>query len=293
MTDNGCGGTDTKCRRHVAGQLFVVATPIGNLEDLSPRALATLKQVDLIACEDTRHTGKLLNHFGIKTTTTSFHEHNEKTKCRQILERIREGFNVALVSDAGTPLLSDPGFQLVKACRVEGLKVTPIPGPFAGATAVSVSGVPTDKIVFLGFLPKKKNALKKVLEEYSSLNASLVIYLSPHGISQTLKLIADSLGNRSAFLIREMTKLYETGYSGTIEEICNSLAVEDKKGEFTLVVGPPVDSAKVNDTVDSGAYVIGLMRKLGISSKEAISLAVKHLGKSKKEVYRAYLDSKE
>jgi len=205
------------------GQLFVVATPIGNLEDISLRALTILKQADLIACEDTRHTRKLLVHFGIETATTSYHEFNEEQKSGQLLNKIIDGLEIALVSDAGTPLLSDPGYRLVKACRESGVKVTPIPGPFAGASAASVSGLPTDKLLFLGFLPKKKGAAVKVLQDFSSLDATIVIYLAPHGIVEMLKTINEVLGDRPAFLAREMTKLFESNYSGTLNEIIRYL----------------------------------------------------------------------
>jgi 16S rRNA (cytidine1402-2'-O)-methyltransferase len=274
------------------GQLFVVATPIGNLEDISLRALTVLQQADLIACEDTRHTRKLLVHFGIETATTSYHEFNEEQKSGQLLNKIIDGLEIALVSDAGTPLLSDPGYRLVKACRESGVKVTPIPGPFAGASAASVSGLPTDKLLFLGFLPKKKGAAVKVLQDFSSLDATIVIYLAPHGIVEMLKTITEVLGDRPAFLAREMTKLFESNYSGTLNEIIRYLKSGEQKGEFTLVIGASTETVEALLEVEPGAYVLGLMGKNNITSKEAIDLAANHLGVSRNKVYQAYLDAK-
>jgi len=278
----------------MAGVLYIVATPIGNLDDLSPRAVSVLKKVNVIACEDTRHTRKLLAHFGIDTGTVSLHEHNEESRSRQLVDQMLEGREVALVSDAGTPLLSDPGYRLVRSCRESGLKVLPIPGPFAGAAAVSVSGLPTDRILFLGFLTRKSGPAKKILEEAASVHATLVIYLSPHRLLQTLRQIESYLGNRPAFLIREMTKIFETGYVGTLSEIREQISGKALKGEFTLVVaGPgeePEDQEDSDRKIDAGAYVRGLMETRGISSREAIRLAFEQLGGSKKEIYRAYLD---
>lgn len=218
------------------GCLFVVATPLGNLEDVSKRAARILAEVDLIACEDTRHTGKLLRHLGVQTPTTSYHEHNERNKAAKLVAELKSGKNVALVSDAGTPLLSDPGYRLVQACRQEKLSVVPIPGPSAAVAALSVAGLPTDRFVFIGFLPPRKAACRKQLESLSSLNMTLVFYLSPHRLRPTLLQIREVFGNRNAFLIREMTKIYESGCFGRLEEILETVRSRSARGEYTLVV---------------------------------------------------------
>ena len=227
------------------GRLFVVATPIGNLGDLSSRAVEILQQVELIACEDTRHTGRLLVHFGIVTRMLSYHEHNEDERAEKLLERLEAGHDIALVSDAGTPLLSDPGYRLVRACREKALKVIPVPGPFAGAAAACVSGLPTDQLLLCGFLPKKRPALVKRLKAVESTSATLVFYLSPHRLEPSLDAIRQHLGDREAFLIREMTKVYETSYSGNLSSILRVLQGNPPPGEYTLVVSgaPPAEES--------------------------------------------------
>ena len=203
----------------MSGVLYVVATPLGNLDDLSPRAQRILQEVDLIACEDTRHTRKLLNHFEIRTPTTSYHEHNETAKTGVLMTRLHEGRHLALVSDAGTPLVSDPGYRLVSACREEKIAVYPVPGPSAGMAALSVSGLPADRWLFVGFLPRPTALQKKQLKALSHEESTLLIYLPPHGLVPTLKRIVEMLGDRRAFLAREMTKLHETHYFGPLSEI--------------------------------------------------------------------------
>jgi 16S rRNA (cytidine1402-2'-O)-methyltransferase len=274
------------------GRLFVVATPIGNLEDFSPRAIQTLRSVQLIACEDTRHTGKLLNHFGIDTPTTAFHEHNEESKVPSLIERLLEGKDLALVSDAGTPLLSDPGFRLVSVCRDKGIDVVPIPGPFAGAAAVSVSGLPSDRITFLGFPPKKPGPLRKFLKESALYRSTLVFYISPHGLPKTLQIIHAILGDRRAFLIREMTKLYETSYHGTLSELVRLCEEEEARGEYTLVVEGVGGQRPEAVSIDPGTYVLGLMNRSGLTSREAIRRTSEELDLPRRSVYQAYLSAK-
>lgn len=217
------------------GTLYVVATPLGNLGDLSPRAAATLAEADLIACEDTRHTRKLLSHLGIHQPTTSYHEHNEVAKAAELLAQLQQGKSIALVSDAGTPLISDPGFRLVRLCHQQKIPVVPIPGPSAAVAALSICGLPTDRFFFAGFLPRRAAACRKELERLAPLDATLVFYLSPHALLVTLKSIADILGNRHAFLIREMTKVYETSYSGSLLSIIEEVEKTSARGEYTLV----------------------------------------------------------
>jgi 16S rRNA (cytidine1402-2'-O)-methyltransferase len=268
------------------GTLFIIATPLGNLEDMSPRAVKTLETVDLIACEDTRHSRKMLQHFGVEKPTTSYHEHNEDEKTPQLISRLVEGQSLGLISDAGTPLLSDPGYRLVKQCHLQGISVIPIPGPFAGAAAASVSGLPTDRILFVGFLPKRKGAQEKELRSLRAVNASLVFYLSPHHLARTIETVADTLGkDRLAFLIREMTKIYESSYQGTLQDLCDSVSKEEPRGEYTLVVegcsaetDPPIQ-------VDAEAYVRGLVELRGHSTKDAIRQAASDLEIPRRELY--------
>lgn len=268
------------------GILYVVATPLGNLEDLSPRALKILGEVDLIACEDTRHTRKLLNHFAIQTPTTSYHEHNEDTKARALMIQLQEGKRIALVSDAGTPLLSDPGHRLVQTCRENEIPVFPIPGPSAATAALSVSGLPAHRFLFIGFLPRRAALQRALLEKVSQQESTLLIYISPHGLLPTLKRIVEILGNRRAFLIREMTKLHETHYFGRLREVLTTLEQEPARGEYTLVLeGQTSQEDQVSSQVDAAAYVLGLMEAQGLTQKEAIKQATQELGLSRREIY--------
>ena len=271
-----------------AGTLYVVATPIGNLEDLSPRAVRVLSSVDLIACEDTRHTRRLLTHFSIQTPTTSYHEHNEESKASILLDQLLEGKQIALVSDAGTPLLSDPGYRLVRSCRHEGVPVLPIPGPFAGAAACSVSGLPTDQVLFVGFLGGRAAAQRQELERLKAVPATLVFYLAPHRLRQTLERIFRILGDREAYLVREMTKLHETGSWGTLHSLATEAAGVKPRGEYTLVVkGADASGAakELGGEIDVAAYVTGLVQTRGMSKKEAIKLVSRQLRLPKREVY--------
>ena len=275
------------------GILYVVATPLGNLEDLSPRAVKILGEVDLIACEDTRHTRKLLNHFAIQTPTTSYHEHNEDAKAPALLTQLQEGCRIALVSDAGTPLLSDPGHRLVHACRVNKIPVYPLPGPSAATAALSVSGLPAHHFLFIGFLPRRAALQRKVLEKVSQEESTLLIFISPHGLFPTLKRIVEILGNRRAFLIREMTKLHETHYFGRLKEVLTTLEQERPRGEYTLVLeGHTSEQDEVSFQIDAAAYVLGLMETEGLTQKEAIKQATQELGLSRREIYNQVMGVK-
>ncbi len=268
------------------GILYVVATPLGNLEDLSPRAIKILGEVDLIACEDTRHTRKLLNHFAIQTPTTSYHEHNEDTKAPALMIRLQEGKRIALVSDAGTPLLSDPGHRLVQACRENKIAVYPVPGPSAATAALSVSGLPAHRFLFIGFLPRRAALQRAMLEQVSQQQATLLFYISPHGLLPTLKRIVEILGNRKAFLIREMTKLHETHYFGHLKEVLTTLEQEPARGEYTLVLeGQKSKEDQASSQLDAAAYVAGLIETRGLTQKEAIKQATRELGLSRREIY--------
>ncbi len=268
------------------GILYVVATPLGNLEDLSPRAAKILGEVDLIACEDTRHTRKLLNHFAIHTPTTSYHEHNEDAKAPALMIQLQEGKRIALVSDAGTPLLSDPGYRLVQACRENEIPVYPVPGPSAATAALSVSGLPAHRFLFIGFLPRRAALQRAMLEQVSQQESTLLFYISPHGLLPTLKRIVEILGNRRAFLIREMTKLHETHYFGRLKEVLTTLEQEPARGEYTLVLeGQTSQEDPVTSQLDGAAYVAGLIETRGLTQKEAIKQATQELGLSRREIY--------
>ena len=218
------------------GILYIVSTPIGNLEDITLRALRILKDVGLIAAEDTRHTGLLLRHFGIGTSLTSYFEGNELRKRELILLRLKQGDQIALVSDAGTPGISDPGFRLIQLAIENKIPVVPIPGPSAVITALSVAGLPTDAFLFKGFLPHKSKKRRELLKELEEVRETLVFYESPHRLSETLQDLLDILGDREIALTRELTKVYEEVLRGKVSEITNQIGERKLRGEITLVI---------------------------------------------------------
>lgn len=220
-----------------SGILYIVSTPIGNLEDITLRAIRILKEVDLIAAEDTRTARKLLNHLNISKPVTSFFEHNEDDKKNYILKNLKSGNNIALISEAGTPSISDPGYKLIKAALDEDLKVIPIPGVAAAITAISASGLPTNRFMFVGFLPDKPTKRKKVLEDLKLLDCTLIFYVSKYKILQVLKDMLDIFGDRRAVLCRELTKMYEEIKAAAISMLLEQLSAGKVKGEITLVVG--------------------------------------------------------
>ena len=275
----------------MSGTLYVVATPLGNLGDLSARAVAVLGEVDLIACEDTRHFRKLLNHLDLKTSTTSYHEHNEQTKSAQLLGRILEGRDLALVSRAGTPLVSDPGYRLVRLCRENQVPVTPVPGPAAAVSALSVSGLPSNRFHFLGFLQRQREALRKQLVAVASVDATLIMYLSPHRLLPTLETVLGVLGNREAFIAREMTKIHETFHFGSLEKIVSELRVEVARGEYTLLLAGTGFEAAPRPRIDIPAYVSGLMLLREMSRAEAVKTAAAQLELPRQKVYRTCLET--
>src|SRR4030066_1828634 len=218
------------------GILYIVSTPIGNREDITLRALRILKEVDLIAAEDTRHTSLLLRHFGIQTSLTSFFEGNELKKREFILSKLKKGDQIALVSDAGTPGISDPGFRLIQTAIENQIPIIPIPGPSAVIAALSVSGLPTDAFLFKGFLPHKSKKRRDLLRQLEEVKATLIFYESPHRISETLRDILEILGDREIVLTRELTKVYEEIIRGKVSEILNQIGDRTLKGEITLVI---------------------------------------------------------
>lgn len=220
-----------------AGTLYIVGTPIGNLEDMTVRAVRILQTVDLIAAEDTRHTGKLLHHFQIKTPQISYHEHNLTTRTSELLSKLQQGRSIALVSDAGMPGISDPGYELVKACADEAITVVPIPGASAVITALSASGLPSDRFIFEGFLPAKSQARRTHLESLRSESRTIVFYESPHRLRATLQDLADILGgDRLITLARELTKLHEEFWRGTVADAIELYLKREPQGEYTIVV---------------------------------------------------------
>jgi 16S rRNA (cytidine1402-2'-O)-methyltransferase len=278
-----------------SGCLYVVATPIGNLGDISQRAVETLVSVDLIACEDTRKSGRLLAHLGVKTPMISYHEHNETERSAELLERLKEGRDIALISDAGTPLMSDPGYRMVSLCRQAEVPVLAVPGPCAGVAALSVSGLPTDRFLFAGFLPKGKGSQARALDELKESEATIIFYIPVHSAVGQIKLIIERFGDRQSFLVREMTKLYETSCSGSLSEILEQLAESPLKGEITLVVSgsrePNVPSTP--GEMDIHAYLYGLIEFRGLSPKEAVQQCVSELNLPRKKLYQVSLDIKE
>jgi 16S rRNA (cytidine1402-2'-O)-methyltransferase len=277
-----------------AGALFLIATPIGNLEDITFRALRLLKEVDLIACEDTRHTAKLLSHYGITTPRESYHAHNESIRAERLLTLLRAGKKVALVSDAGTPLVSDPGFTLVAACRREGVPVTPVPGPSAAVAALAASGFPTDRFYFAGFLPARHAQRQRVLEELTFVRSTLIFYEAPHRILDALAGMTNVLGNRKGCLARELTKVHEEWIFGTLTEIREALAVRDAiRGEITLIVeGGSGEAVKEVCPESLEAHLAAEMLKTGMSRKNALKAVARQRGLSRREAYNLLLESK-
>jgi 16S rRNA (cytidine1402-2'-O)-methyltransferase len=270
--------------------LYLVATPIGNLEDISLRALRILKEVDLIACEDTRRTARLLNHYGIRTPRESHHEHNEASHTRRILALLREGKSVALVSDAGTPLLSDPGYALVSACREAGIPVAPIPGASASVAALTASGLPADSFFFAGFLPSRRSLRKKRLQEIASVPATLVFYEAPHRLLAMLEDAIEALGERRACCARELTKVHEEWLRGTLPEILAALRGRPQvQGEVTIIVdrGKAASApAPASWPASMAEHLEAEMQRTGVSQKDALKAIARQRGISRREAYR-------
>ena len=268
-----------------SGALYVVATPIGNLEDISARALRVLREVDCIAAEDTRHTGRLLRHFDIDKPLFSLHEHNERGRLEQIVARLRKGQSVALVSDAGTPLISDPGFPLVRELRRQGLPVIPIPGPSSLLAALSVAGLPTDRFVFEGFLPAKTAARRERLRALAREERTLVFFEASHRIAETLAdLAAEFGGERPAVIARELTKRFEEIQGAPIGDLVMWLEVDvnRQRGEFVLVVQGAVAASEA-DTPENRRLLAALLSELPVS--RAVVAAAKLTGLRKKPLY--------
>lgn len=280
----------------MAGTLFIVATPIGNLEDVTQRALRVLAEVDLIACEDTRRTRVLLNHFGIKTKTVSYHEHNERERTEQICTLLVSGKNVALVSDAGTPLINDPGFRLTNAAIQLNLPVVPLPGPTAFVSALVASGLPSDQFFFAGFLPGRANARRAKLDELRAIPATLVFYEAPHRIAATLADALEVLGNRSAAVARELTKIHEEIARGSLQDLIQRFG-ESARGEMVLLIsGAGIEGvATTEETAPAPRRLIERVSELereGLDAKAALKKAARELGIKRAEAYRLWVAQK-
>ncbi|MBL3824696.1 MULTISPECIES: 16S rRNA (cytidine(1402)-2'-O)-methyltransferase [Marinobacter] len=278
------------------GTLYVVATPIGNLDDLSPRATRTLASVDVVAAEDTRHSGRLLSHLGIQKRMIALHDHNEKDRAAGILAELQAGRDVALISDAGTPLISDPGYVLVREARAAGHRVSPIPGPCALVAALSAAGLPTDRFLYVGFLPAKRSGRKASLDLLSSEVATLVFYESPHRILESVRDIGEVLGSdREIVLGREITKTFETFYSGSVAEVLAELERDPhgSRGEFVVMVrgamAQPGNSKEATMDVDRVLRV--LLAELPV--KKVAKMAAELTGLSKNELYQRALELKD
>jgi len=283
-----------------AGRLYVVATPIGNLGDFSPRARAVLSDCALVAAEDTRHTGMLLQHFGIKTPQLSLHDHNEEMRAAEIIARLREGHSVALVSDAGTPAISDPGFELVRAVAAAGLEIVAIPGPCAAIAALSIGALPTDRFCFEGFLPARAAARRERLKSLAQEPRTLVLYEAPHRVRETLEDCIAVIGAlRSGAVVREITKLHETTYRGSLGELLSAAAsdADFARGEIVLLIaGAPQTSAPGDAGADGhgGALdkaLAALLKELPL--KQAARLAAQITGARDNQAYKRALLLKE
>ncbi|HEX4595214.1 MAG TPA: 16S rRNA (cytidine(1402)-2'-O)-methyltransferase [Bryobacteraceae bacterium] len=268
----------------VSGTLYIIATPIGNLEDITIRAVRILGEVDLIACEDTRETRKLLDRYNIARPLVSYHEHNERTRSADLLRDLEAGKNIALVSDAGTPLIADPGYRLVEQARQIGILVSPIPGPSALLAALSASGLPTDSFIFHGFLPSKKGQRRRLLEDLRPSQTTLVFYETPHRVLGALEDIEETMGPRPVVLARELTKIHEEFLRGTAAEIREALAIRPSvKGEITLMIGKS-ETVEVEDT--PLAEAVEKLVESGVPRMEALKTVARQRGLSKREVYK-------
>ena len=270
------------------GTLYLVATPIGNLQDITLRALETLRSADLIACEDTRHTRNLLNHFRISNRTTSYHEHNEHERAEELADRLIQGESVAIVSDAGTPGICDPGFRIVQRAIEIGASVVPIPGAAAFINAVVASGIATDSVFFGGFLPAKKGERRKRLEDVREIPATLVFYEAPHRLAKSLLDCYEILGDRQASVARELTKLHEEIVRANLSELAQKYSKEKVKGEIVLVIERSKSAAFRRETASETTLAerISQFEKEGLDQKSALKKAAKEFGMSKSEAYR-------
>lgn len=280
----------------MAGKIYLVATPIGNLSDMSMRAIDTLKNVDIIACEDTRNTIRLLNHFEIKGHLTSYHEYNKIDKAYELCEKVKEGKNIAFVSDAGMPAISDPGYELCEIAYKEGIEVTIIPGASAVVSALAISGISSRRFCFEGFLPTDKNEKKEILTEFSQESRTIILYEAPHRLLKTLKELFEYLGNRNISIVRELTKLHEEVLKGNLEAIIADYEAEKivVRGEYVLVIeGKSLlekreERQKSFEEISIKEHYEKYISE-GMDKKEAMKAVAKDRGIQKREVYKELL----
>ncbi|HEY6190468.1 MAG TPA: 16S rRNA (cytidine(1402)-2'-O)-methyltransferase [Pyrinomonadaceae bacterium] len=273
----------------MAGTLYVVATPIGNLEDITHRALHVLASVSLIACEDTRRTRVLLDHYGIKAKLTSYHEHNERERARELVQLLEDGSDVAIVSDAGTPGINDPGFRLVQESAARGLRVVPVPGPTAFVAALVASGLPTDQLFFGGFLPARSTQRRARLAEVCGLSSTLIFYEAPHRIHEALMDAREILGEREGVVMREITKLHEEILRGRLSELAEHFAAGDAaRGEMVLLIDrhPIGEGLPENNSAEVVAARVAALEAEGLSARDALKRAARELGLNRSEAYR-------
>lgn len=286
---NPTGSQTQPGRKEIEPGLYLVATPIGNLADITLRGLDTLSACDLIACEDTRVSLKLLRHFGITCRLVSYNDHNGEARRPEILASLREGKRVALISDAGTPLISDPGYKLVREAVAQGSKVIPIPGASSVLAALCLSALPSDRFAFIGFLPARAEARRKEIAALAALPMSLVLFESARRLGDTLAELARRMPGRQAAVLRELTKLYEEARRGTLEELAKHYADAEPKGEIVLVIGPPEEKAAETDNLESRLALLLESH----SVKEAAAILAEQTGLARKEIYALALKVKE
>ena len=280
----------------MAGTLYLCATPIGNLEDITFRVLRTLKEVDLIAAEDTRHSIKLLNHFDIKTPMTSYHEFNKVEKARYLVDKMREGINVALITDAGTPGISDPGEELVRQCYEAGIEVTSLPGPAACITALTISGMATRRFAFEAFLPSDKKEKQEIFEELKKETRTIILYEAPHRLVRTLSELLENLGDRRISVCRELTKTHETVFRTTVSEALSYYETEEPRGECVLVIEGK-SRMEIQQEQERSWEAVSIEEHMkryldgGTDKKEAMKLVAKDRGMKKRDVYQYLLNA--
>jgi 16S rRNA (cytidine1402-2'-O)-methyltransferase len=272
------------------GTLYLVATPIGNLSDITHRALQVLRDVDLIACEDTRHTHKLLSHYGITTKTVSYHEHNEQQRALQLIDQLKQGHDIAIVSDAGTPSISDPGFRLVRGAIDNEVFVVPVPGPSALISALIAAGLPTDEFFFAGFLPARSSARRARLSALQSVPGTLIFYEAPHRLAATLKDAREILGERDAVVARELTKVHEEIRRGRLSELSNHYEREEPRGEIVVLIDRNVISAAKPQL--NIAALVAQFEEEGMDQRAALKKAARELGLSRAEAYRKLISER-
>ncbi|MGI9533788.1 MAG: 16S rRNA (cytidine(1402)-2'-O)-methyltransferase [Thermodesulfobacteriota bacterium] len=275
------------------GNLYIVSTPIGNLSDITFRAIEILKYADIIACEDTRHTKKVLNHYNIKASTTSYHEHNEDSKSERLLKELLKGKNIALVTDAGTPCISDPGFKIVSHAIKNGVKVVTVPGASSVISSLTLSGLPTNSFSFYGFVPRTKKHIFSLIDNIKILKTTLIFFESPNRIIKTLNYFLDGLGNRNAAVCRELTKLHEEVIHGTLEEIIKKMEIKESiKGEICLLIEGFQENKRdeLNDDLILVHNKLKSLKSLKISLKDAVKVVSQEINLPKKEIYQKALE---